>query len=401
MRVLVYWHDMFLEHSAYLVQAFDEADWIDQIVLLGPEAIAGSESIFHQTDSAQHTYQPKRAIVAKVKTYRYMPKCCRFSEYKYYLKRYQPDLIIVLDEPLSMNVLLAGLARYQVQPLQGKVLFYGFENIYSTIPTQYLLDKPSIARLLSTVRKGIRFLLLDKLLMPIRKRLVYGGLTSYEECTTYIHKNNWYPKIKEQWWPINLRLFTTARPAKLADDSISAFKATNKNIIAYVGRFVREKGIEDLIQAIASLDESFVLLLIGSGPDQPLIQVWLERYQAQSKVLILGPQSPQSLSGYLHAIDLLVLPSRTSYFWKEQYGRILTEAMASQTLVIGSDSGSIPFVIGDPQLIFQENNPQALKEKIAAVFNENIHKNADLLEKNKKRALKAHPHCFIKAFCEL
>jgi glycosyltransferase involved in cell wall biosynthesis len=50
--------------------------------------------------------------------------------------------------------------------------------------------------------------------------------------------------------------------------------------------------------------------------------------------------------------------------WKEQFGRVLVEAMASGVPVIGSDSASIPDVIGDAGLIFPEGDVSALAECI-------------------------------------
>ena len=55
-----------------------------------------------------------------------------------------------------------------------------------------------------------------------------------------------------------------------------------------------------------------------------------------------------------------MLPSRTLPNWKEQFGRVLVEAMACQVPVIGSDSGEIPNVIGDAGLIFPEDDAAAL-----------------------------------------
>jgi glycosyltransferase involved in cell wall biosynthesis len=62
----------------------------------------------------------------------------------------------------------------------------------------------------------------------------------------------------------------------------------------------------------------------------------------------------------MRELDALVLPSRTTSVWKEQFGRVIVEAMACQTPVIGSDSGAIPEVIGDAGLIFPEGDAHAL-----------------------------------------
>lgn len=59
-------------------------------------------------------------------------------------------------------------------------------------------------------------------------------------------------------------------------------------------------------------------------------------------------------------MDLFVLPSRTTASWKEQFGRVLIEAMASSVAVIGSSSGEIPSVIGDAGCIVPEGDAAAL-----------------------------------------
>jgi len=64
---------------------------------------------------------------------------------------------------------------------------------------------------------------------------------------------------------------------------------------------------------------------------------------------------------------VLVLPSLTTATWKEQLGRVLIEAMACGTPVIGSSSGAIPEVIDDSGLVFQERNIDALKRAIFSI----------------------------------
>ena len=70
----------------------------------------------------------------------------------------------------------------------------------------------------------------------------------------------------------------------------------------------------------------------------------------------------EDMPGALRALDVLVLPSHTTATWKEQFGRILVEAMSCAVAVIGSSSGEIPQVLGDAGLIFPEGNSKALSE---------------------------------------
>jgi glycosyltransferase involved in cell wall biosynthesis len=63
---------------------------------------------------------------------------------------------------------------------------------------------------------------------------------------------------------------------------------------------------------------------------------------------------------YLNAMDVLVLPSLSTPHWKEQFGRVLVEAMGCKVAVVGSNSGAIPEVIGDARRIFPEGSAPAL-----------------------------------------
>ena len=60
--------------------------------------------------------------------------------------------------------------------------------------------------------------------------------------------------------------------------------------------------------------------------------------------------------------DVLVLPSRTTPTWKEQFGRVIIEALWCGVPVIGSDSGEIPWLIEltGGGLVFPEGDSDAL-----------------------------------------
>jgi glycosyltransferase involved in cell wall biosynthesis len=74
------------------------------------------------------------------------------------------------------------------------------------------------------------------------------------------------------------------------------------------------------------------------------------------------------MAGFYPTLDIFVLPSRTTKTWKEQFGRVLIEAMACETAVVGSSSGEIPHVIGDAGLIFEQGNVQHLREQITRLI---------------------------------
>jgi glycosyltransferase involved in cell wall biosynthesis len=133
-------------------------------------------------------------------------------------------------------------------------------------------------------------------------------------------------------------------------------------VVGFVGRFVESKGIIDLLEAFKLLKDegagNIRLLFVGDGPLKGRL------VDARPDTVIGTAEASAGLRRYYRAMDLLVLPSRTTPTWKEQFGRVLVEAMATGVPVIGSDSGAIPEVIGDAGIVFKEQNVRELANKV-------------------------------------
>ena len=70
-----------------------------------------------------------------------------------------------------------------------------------------------------------------------------------------------------------------------------------------------------------------------------------------------------------------MIPTRTTKKIREQFGRVIVEAMACQIPVIGSTCGAIPEVIADAGLIFEENDANALAKQLRKLIaDENLQK---------------------------
>jgi glycosyltransferase involved in cell wall biosynthesis len=74
------------------------------------------------------------------------------------------------------------------------------------------------------------------------------------------------------------------------------------------------------------------------------------------RIRLIGPVPLDQVPTVMASLDALVLPSLTTRVWCEQYGRVITEAMASGVPVIASDSGAIPEVVGDAGIIVSEGS---------------------------------------------
>ncbi len=138
-------------------------------------------------------------------------------------------------------------------------------------------------------------------------------------------------------------------------------------VVGYVGRWVSQKGLTDLVEAMARCPTDVSLLLVGSGPMEGDLRSLAERLGVAGR-LRLVPSLPQDrLPAVMNAVDVLALPSWTTGRWKEQFGRVLIEAHACGTPVIGSDSGAIPDVVGGGGLVVPERDPAALAAAIMAL----------------------------------
>jgi glycosyltransferase involved in cell wall biosynthesis len=140
-------------------------------------------------------------------------------------------------------------------------------------------------------------------------------------------------------------------------------------VIGYAGRMVEEKGVQLLIQAVAGLDGPWMLRLIGDGPYLPTLKALSAKLGITHRVLFEPWKPAAEMPDQLSSLDVLVLPSLTRPNWKEQFGRVLVEAMACEVPVIGSSSGEIPNVIADAGLVFAENDVVALQDALSELMN--------------------------------
>jgi len=139
-------------------------------------------------------------------------------------------------------------------------------------------------------------------------------------------------------------------------------------VIGFVGRLVPEKGVDVLLDALSALAHPWRALLAGGGPARLDMERQAQRLGLSGRVEFRGPLPSSQMPAFYSGLDVLVLPSRTRPNWKEQFGRALIEAMACGAVVVGSDSGEIPNVIGDAGLVFPEGQPaqlRALLERLA------------------------------------
>ena len=100
--------------------------------------------------------------------------------------------------------------------------------------------------------------------------------------------------------------------------------------------------------------DSVELHIAGSGPLSDLVSEAATKYY--------GVLSHNDVARFYRNVDIIIIPSVTTKAWKEQFGRVIVESIAAGKMVIGSNSGAIPEVMGELELeyIFIEEDRESL-----------------------------------------
>lgn len=146
-----------------------------------------------------------------------------------------------------------------------------------------------------------------------------------------------------------------------------------KKLVVFVGRLVKKKGVNYLIGAIGRVKKkqpSVLLLIIGDGPARPELEKQVTEEGLENNVSFLGWLDQQRLPGYYGAADVFVSPVVETGWGSEGFGLTFIEAMAANTIVIGTRAGAIDEIIknGDNGLIVSQQSSLALAAAILKVF---------------------------------
>jgi glycosyltransferase involved in cell wall biosynthesis len=155
---------------------------------------------------------------------------------------------------------------------------------------------------------------------------------------------------------------------ELYHKDLHAPRAATGFVIGYAGRLVEEKGVQVLLHAVAELRGDWSLRVLGRGPYQRELEALGTRLGLGERVEYCTGLSYGDMPRELNALDVLVLPSLTRRNWKEQFGRVLIEAMACEVPVVGSSSGEIPHLIGEAGMVFPEGDARSLREALGRLM---------------------------------
>ncbi len=239
------------------------------------------------------------------------------------LRAFEPDIVHIDEEPYNLATFLA---LRQSRRISAKSLFFTWQNIQRRYPPPFSWLEQWVMRNIDCAVAGT-----DDAAAVLRAKGYRGPLATVPQ-------------------------FGTSQALFNPPDS----RPDRPFTIGFIGRLVPDKGVDILLRALALLEGDWRLRLLGGGPARDDLQALAAELNLSQRTRFLGQLPSDHLPAQYHQLDALVLPSLTRPNWKEQFGRVLVEAMASGVPVIGSDSGAIPGVIGAAGRIVPEGDARAL-----------------------------------------
>jgi glycosyltransferase involved in cell wall biosynthesis len=251
------------------------------------------------------------------------------------LRQVRPDLIYLDEEPYSVAAFqFTMLARRTGTPC----VFHSMQNLVRRLPPPFSLMERAVYR-------------------------AAVGATALTEEVAYVLRRRGFKK------PVHIVPLAAELSAFRPDPApeLRPCRDVTVPVIGYVGRLAPSKGVDLFLTSLAALaaeGRPCAGLIVGGGPATDELGALAAALGLEGRVRFVPGVAHEEVARYYNALDVLVLPSRTTPTWKEQFGRVLVEALACGVPVVGSDSGAIPEVIGTTRggLIFPEKDPRRLTD---------------------------------------
>ena len=140
-------------------------------------------------------------------------------------------------------------------------------------------------------------------------------------------------------------------------------------VLGLFGRLVPEKGVTDAVELLGRMHKMRPtrLVVVGSGPEEARARARATALGVGDRLELLPWQSTSELAATYRTTHVVLVPSRPTETWVEQFGRVIVEAQASGAIVAGYASGSIPEVAGEAAVLTEVGAVAQLADRIAAL----------------------------------
>jgi len=143
-----------------------------------------------------------------------------------------------------------------------------------------------------------------------------------------------------------------------------AFEADEPTVL-FVGRVVEGKGIFDLLEAVAALEDDVHLRVVGTGGVEGEVRRRSRKLGIEENVTLEGELPHEELPGYYAAADVFCLPTHV-----DSFAMVNLEAMGCGTPVVTTDLEGVKTYLepGKNGVVVPPGEPAALARALAAVL---------------------------------
>jgi glycosyltransferase involved in cell wall biosynthesis len=204
------------------------------------------------------------------------------------------------------------------------------------------------------------------------ERRVLSQTQSWIASATLVHQamlDKGYPRDTGRVINYSVDLADFHPIEELAKAALLQQSGLHPPVVGFMGRLTRAKGLDVLMKALEQVggERPWSFLLLGSGEYKEKVLEWAASHGWSNRVVVKLVKHAE-VPPYLACMDLLAAPSQTARNWREQFGRMIIEGFASGVPVIGSDSGEIPFVIGEAGRVVGETDVDGWAKTIAELL---------------------------------
>jgi glycosyltransferase involved in cell wall biosynthesis len=263
------------------------------------------------------------------------------------IRDFRPDIVHIDEEPYNVA---AWQALYHARRVGARSLFFSWQNLTRQYPPPFSWGERWVLNSVDYVLAGTA-----SAAAVWRTKGYTGRIAVIPQFG--VDPALFHPKSKHIPQPVSATM-PTQHEEFLSTHSLAL--SPKSFTIGYVGRLVEEKGVHLLLEAASQLKGDWRLRIVGSGPERDSLGELADRLGIGGRTewieWVISTEMPEQY----RQLDVLIVPSLTRTNWKEQFGRVLIEAMASGVPIIGSDSGAIPDITGGGGLIVPEGDVIAL-----------------------------------------
>jgi glycosyltransferase involved in cell wall biosynthesis len=266
------------------------------------------------------------------------------------------DVVHCWEEPY----VLAGAQVARAAPAASRVVYATFQNIGKTYPWPLSsFERHSMRRAAGWIAFG------ESVRTTLEARGGYGG--AHRVIPPGVDVDRFRPDAAAG--------AAIRRRLGWADDA---------HVVGYLGRFEPQKGIGDLMAALDWMRTPWHALFVGGGSMQPDLDGFAKSHAG--RVYVAGGVPHGDVPAWLNAMTVLCAPSRTTARWREQFGRMLIEAMACGVPVAASNSGEMPAVVAGAGRVLPEGDPGGWASALDALLEDRAAL-ADLSRRGRDRAV--------------